>query len=89
MDCGIFSSEDIPQLDYHGTTLEFTELLRETNSFTVGAACTFRCSVHTPVTVEVIGTPEFSDLSGGGMNTLGNTVHINKWLYQKKNIIEE
>jgi len=56
---------------YRGTTLEFTELLRATHSFT---------NVYTPVAMEVIGTPEFNDLEGCP-NTFGNIVYIYIYIY--------
>lgn len=70
VDCGIFSSEKISQLDlfhYHGNILEFTELLRATHFFYKclwkQSAC-LAASFYTPVVMEVIATPEFNDLDG-------------------------
>ena len=48
---------------YHSTTLEFTELLRATHSFTNVCRNSSAClgaRFYTPVAMEVIGTPDFS-----------------------------
>ncbi|CAI9562844.1 unnamed protein product, partial [Staurois parvus] len=53
---------------YHSTTLEFTQLLRATRSFTNV------CRSSLPVAMEVIGTPESNYLEGCP-NTFGNIMY--------------
>ena len=48
---------------YHGTVLEFMELLRVTHSFTNVEAC-LGAWIYTPVAMEVIKTPEVHYLDG-------------------------
>ncbi|CAI9608557.1 unnamed protein product [Staurois parvus] len=43
---------------YHGTMLEFTEILRATHSFT------YVCRSSLPVAMEVVGRPESNGLEG-------------------------
>ena len=60
------------------TTLEFTELLRATHSFTNVCRNTLHAlgaCFHTPVAMEVTGTPDFNYLDGL-VNTFGNMVYM-------------
>lgn len=52
---------------YQSTTLDFTEPLRTTDSFTNICRSSLHAWVldfYTPVNMEVIGTPEFNSLEG-------------------------